>query len=331
MSQEPETKQGYPNTLTENISTEGDSLQSPQASSIHLADSQREKFSERLKKIISRPRLIIILIMLVIAIPVSVLALIAKYYQRQQSLPQTITTHSLSPTISVLSTENWKTYENIRLGFSLKYPNDWDYSIANDSIPPQFSMGLSPKKVSSQDPTVNPFITVIVDDFPSLDDHINNLYCNGNCSLSSQKTSLGGVEAKEVDTELSSYRLRRVVVENYQKTYEVNILFFNLFENEYPFEERERIFNSVLSSFNFLPDISEWETYSNNDLNLTFRYPSYYEPMTNWLRPQDVHQSGTLLIREGLYFGTDLPACSDNIEPPRVNCIGSRLADCIIN
>lgn len=241
----------------------------------------------------SKKRLILVIIIVATILSLSLATFfVYQNYQSKQQANQPLPTPT-SPTATQPSpipdpTANWKTYISEGGKFSFKYPSDWIYETQKPTLDIQgkkyiayaFISGIpltkeqqKMSKLPDRNDTPKPrksfsIIYATSSDFNNLDadDLIEELTGKLTETFSQRDVALNdNIKAKEVRYACQEGCLD--VLFNY------NDMIFEA--STIPNSEADiNTLYQILSTFRFLSDTSDWNTFSNNFFNFTFRYPS---------------------------------------------------------
>ena len=231
------------------------------------------------------PKILILVLVLLFAIIIS-----GGYFFYQNQKTENITTSTqgqLSPTPN--PTSNWKIYRNENWGFELRYPPNWTYSESswdggeNETSVDYDGIHLSPPSSTRGITQIN--VYKVKNNGLNIKDYFNkNDYscCGpdaeptylGDEIMASEKVIVDGIEGRKAlkvpeDIPIEEVTANWVVLEkdgeiflisNYKDVKELDL-------------DIEKVFDQILSTFKFLPDISNWKTYKNEDYGFEFKYP----------------------------------------------------------
>ncbi|MCH7492487.1 hypothetical protein IID19_02730 [Patescibacteria group bacterium] len=172
-------------------------------------------------------------------------------------------------------TSDWQTYTNAEWGISFNYPADWQ---AIDLPDPKAGIALSS---SNYQPITSGAVTFDGEFYVNSISNPNNLSVEqlfdtfDDASVfwfekfPYEKIDIGGNRAIKFPSLQDGTEYKRISV---YIVGEKQVISFS-----YQYEglsEFENIFDQILSTFQFLPDTSDWQTYENTDLEYSFSYPA---------------------------------------------------------
>jgi hypothetical protein len=197
-------------------------------------------------------------------------------YQPKTSQPSisqvspTPTPENPIPTPTPDPTANWKTYKNEKLGFSLKYPNQWLDSPTERILSTRTEIEIGA-------------LAIIVGIFYN-QDLGRPLSPEEVIGRENEKKA----EKVKVDGQSGLYLKMREEDLPYPKPNPFNTVVIEkdgiLYVIEYIFgsndpkkqSEEQRTFDLILQSFKFIPSTTNWKTYTNSEYKFTFKYPQEF-------------------------------------------------------
>lgn len=171
----------------------------------------------------------------------------------------------------VNETDNWKTYRNEVLGIEFKYPSGW--KINDENINSYHIISISPSDAvnifrNGKDLGIDGAISVYVYDDQGLDidkfvEDSLDLYF-----ISKKDVVVDGINSVEaINGSEYGFSGKHVYIPKNNKVFMIGGGADNM---------REDVFYKILSTFKFIDktDISNWKTYNNKDLGISFKYPN---------------------------------------------------------
>jgi hypothetical protein len=234
----------------------------------NISDIPKNKSSKKLFKIL------VALILLILLAVVAVLAYQNYQLKNQIQTPTTTPQPTQSPPSPTPDpTADWETYTNDKYGFVFKYPNRWsEIKPTNEAYPEGYIVIGGDTKEELLHINVIPFSGDTSDLLAKYQKN-NSLFSSINWgelgNMKSQKEinnmdviwfeKNGTAESSEVEAGLKT---NNILFTNGQLGFLINTQVTNNDE-----------LDQILSTFKFISDTSDWETYTNTEYNYNIKYP----------------------------------------------------------
>lgn len=208
-------------------------------------------------------------------------------YFYQQSQINSLTSHLISPTPTLTSTSDWKTCSNTNKGFSITYPKDFkvDPTTCNYAV-----MDYNNVKDISVSNSIDDFrknwLLTITSEKTSSD---VNQWIKNKCLPSCSEAITGPIaDSKQYDLLNVHYAETVTVIKTNGIIFSFSL---NARNPSTPVNQNIRdVYNQILSTFKFTTpttsiETTNWQTYTNKEYGLEFKYPQGFELHENYTTP----------------------------------------------
>lgn len=190
-------------------------------------------------------------------------------FGQRQAQPTPTPTPAAVVTPTPDATANWKTYTNTEYGYSIKYPTDW--VVLEGTTDGEDYARFFKGPYSEGEPTPQTYISILIRKNPrklSLDEWLEE---DKNRPFAEEPTILTIDEVRALKWVNKGEIGKDSTIIFLEKNKVVHQIASLLMAGN--IEEIKHTFNLILSTFRFLEEEEEWETYKDDAFRYSFKYP----------------------------------------------------------
>lgn len=259
----------------------------PQATDIqeteNIPDSRQEIENQKIPPLSQKPSTNLPIIIIAGSILIIILGTLLAYvnFYSKKSPKDKLPTSTLTPADP---TADWKTYSNNSEGFSIRYPQSW-HNVSYSETTGLYQFSNSEDRTNTDSRSVIFSFTVIPAD--GIWEELYSSLKGANPGEKVQKSLVTYTKIKDllidqeeaveysadysnIPAEMQSIGEGEIILKKGER-----IFHFALVGNSpEAVIDNKTMFNQILSTFRFLPNTSDWKTYTNEKLGISFAYPT---------------------------------------------------------